>query len=208
LVSHNLKTPLANVMGQLEICKQLLSQHPEVFKTMERKYLKIERSLFQIKDQLELTIATFKKQVQLLGEQELSYVMLWEQLKQEFPDKLEVVGSPDPVSLKPNEYFSLHLAAQVLIENALHYGTGKPQVKLVADLICVYNDGDGFPEKVLVHQGRTASVSGASSGVGLFYASNLLQSIGWELVLENTSGGALACLKKQAISNKHMAKIW
>lgn len=209
LVSHNIKTPLANIQGQLEILKLYLIKGDFERKTdVLNRIQKIEDSVYIAKTQLEQTIDTYKRQMSLVTSHELSIPLLFVELQREFP-KVNFID-PQPLPLSDKEYFAVHLSLQVALDNALKYGDKErlPTVRNEEYCLYVQDFGKGFNSKILTNQGLNI-VHSSGSGIGLYFALRILKTSGWTFSLSNTHEGGLVCIYKgRKVNDAEMAKIW
>jgi len=205
IVSHNLKTPLAAIQGQIDIIrlKLDLTETNSIVSHLQH----IEHSIDATKAQLEQTIKTFKNRIEILKYPEPSMIVLMALLKEEYPDSITCYNHPPPLPLSPNEIFSINLALQVIQDNALKYGK-KPIIWEFNDYnVSIRDHGPGFPEKIILTQGNAMQQSSNTGGVGLFYAKSILKTVGWTLTLSNDEGACVE-IEKGPINDYQMAKIW
>lgn len=211
LVSHNLKTPLANIQGQVEIIRLLvrnanLIEHP-LYNPVNEKLSRIEHSVETAQIQLEKTIDSYKNQITLLANYNLSIPLLLHQLEKTYPGELVLPRTPNPLPLSSAEFFVLTLVLQVAVDNALHYGAKPVYIESDDYQICVIDSGHGFPAEMIQNNGNQIVKSSKSTGIGLFYSRSLLQTIHWGMELSNNEIGAKICISKSKITQYQMTLI-
>lgn len=71
-----------------------------------------------------------------------------------------------------------------------------PQILINKYTIVIQDSGPGFPLDVIKSIGKQIATSTKGSGMGIFLAATLLDSISWEMQISNNKSGAEVLLKR------------
>lgn len=177
LVSHNLRSPLASVLGNTQI---LAAKHPEIKNSVELE--RITSSVFTSNNIIDrLLKASFVTD-------QSDKIDLKKSIAKTYPS-VEIIGTPI-YSYTYEQSVCLHLAIEVFVDNALKYSTGKVAVDFRKDRILVQDLGPGIPEAAVENFASVKNHSvGTLHGIGVPFASRLLESIGYVIIAENTFPG-------------------
>lgn len=192
LVSHNMKTPLANALGQLEIVR-LRTRNMEGADQLTDGFNQIEQSIYSTKETLEETIQLYKEQISHTERGTLTLSDL-EQAVHRFEEDIPVTftNGSRKKSIPASTYFVLHRFLETAVDNALKYSGSVPKIILTNSKILVQDYGPGFSEAEINALGREIVKSRKGSGLGLYFTNSLLGTINWKLTVKNTpSGGCI-----------------
>lgn len=179
LVSHNLRTPMASIQGNLDI---LALKHAEIKDSVEFSRLEnaIDVSVGTLNRLLKASFLTETSE-----EKDIKSTIL-----KTYPT-VQVTGTLQG-KLSYSEQVSIQLALEVFIDNALSYGEGSVRVIIKDQTISVQDEGPGIDEKLLRSFGSLKHNSvGTLHGIGVPFASRLLSSVGYSINAQNTYPGFL-----------------
>lgn len=179
VISHNLRTPLATLAGNIELLKYKMPDNPQINK--------IEASLDEVLEQLE-TVLKAKKCFALSSSLE-PFVENWKDLFNFNAVESEFVLK-QPVELSEEKAIALFVALTLYTQNSYEYGAS--QVKVVAKQhggalrITHQDDGRGMDRKMLDAYGKPhTTTKSRGSGLGTYLAARILESVGVEWQVES-----------------------
>ena len=194
LVSHNLKTPLGNIQGQIEILRLLAARK----KVLEEEELVarldgMERSVHAAKSTLESVIDNYKALIQSLNQEKRTVKDLEVKLTEKYPG-LKWEYSEAKIALEQlsmQGFFVFMLNLEVYIDNAVRYAGGLPKICISHNRVQIIDNGPGFPQELISDIGRNIVISQKGNGLGMYLAISLLRTVYWDLKITNTSNGAI-----------------
>ncbi|MCL2414238.1 MAG: HAMP domain-containing histidine kinase [Bacteroidales bacterium] len=204
-VSHEFKTPLASIFGNLEVFL-IKDRSPEEYKELAEKLIQEVHQLEKILDAL-LIISDLRKDIAITTSTRLDE-LIWEivdQLKNYYPNSKILVN----VDISPEEMHALSIfkdktqmimALFNLIENAVKYsGDYSAEIEIFKkkDTLClsIRDNGIGIPTDQIQHVSKpfyradnTSKVQG--SGIGLSIALRILEknNIHYEILSKEGEG--------------------
>lgn len=208
-VSHELKTPVAGILGQANLLKRWGKDNPAQLEQSLDMIITEANAMNSIITNL-LQISKLEKGLVQLQKAEVSLWSLFERLKQEFlginPDI--IITFDEDIALSINtDVELLHQVMVALISNSIKYGaktitlSAKEQDGQLA--ILTEDDGPGFGEEVLPHvferfyRGDAAHTRGAGgAGLGLSISKSIIGALGGNISADNSkkTGGAVVTI--------------
>ena len=177
LMSHNLRTPLANIKGNIDILSHR-DRKIAGYKEIERIHTSLDVSV-GILDRL-LKASFVNDQSSMLD--------LNASIAHSYPS-IKVNGKPAQ-GLTYEQKVSVHLALEVFIDNALKYTEGKVVVTFQENAISIQDEGPGLPNEQLENFASVKAHSvGTLHGIGIPFAARLMDSIGMSINAANTNPG-------------------
>ena len=177
LVNHNLRTPLANIKGNIDILmykEQKLAKYKEISRVNSAVNISIN-----ILDRL--LKASFVNE-------RTSQLNIQDSINVSYPSVL--VNGKVSKLYTYEQNVSIHLALEVFIDNALKYTDGKVIVSFDKDRIIIQDEGPGLSEEAISDFASVKSHSvGSLHGIGIPFAARLLDSIGMSIYAANTNPG-------------------
>lgn len=177
LVSHNLRSPLASILGNTQI---LQAKHPSIKEDKELKRIitSVDTANGIIDRLLKASFVT----------DQAERIALKKSILKAYPT---VVISGEPTgSFTYEQSVCIHLAMEVFLDNALKYTSGKVTVTFNKRTIVIQDLGPGLPNDAIENFASVKNHSvGTLHGIGVPFASRLLQSIGYQVKAENTYPG-------------------
>lgn len=195
LVSHNLKTPLANIQGQVDVIRLILERKGALTtEELTAKLDQIELSLTASKSTLEATIQNYKSLITTLNQSERTLGYLMEELAVKYEGLEYSFDSQDlrSVPLSTQGFFVFNLNLEVYIDNAIKYAGHMPEIRVLNRRIQIVDKGPGFSDELINKLGGSVVASrGGGNGLGMFLAISLLRSVEWDLSIQNTHPGCV-----------------
>ena len=177
LMSHNLRTPLANIKGNIDILSHR-DRKIAGYKEIERIHTSLDVSV-GILDRL-LKASFVNDQSSMLD--------LNASITQSYPS-IRVKGKASQ-DLTYEQSVCLHLAIEVFVDNALKYSSGKVTIAFNRKVIVIQDLGPGLPNDAIENFASIKNHSvGTLHGIGVPFASRLLESIDYVVKAENTFPG-------------------
>lgn len=177
LVSHNLRSPLASILGNTQI---LAAKHPRIKNSVELE--RITSSVYASNNIIErLLKASFVSD-------QSEEIDLKKSIAKTYPS-VETLGTPLS-SYTYEQSVCLHLAIEVFVDNALKYSSGKVTIAFNRKVIVIQDLGPGLPNDAIENFASIKNHSvGTLHGIGVPFASRLLESIDYVVKAENTFPG-------------------
>jgi len=193
LASHELRTPIAVILGALDVLAQRDTLSAEDYRTVQRIVRASREMSANIDTVLKLTRRT-------PGADEREHVILQDVLREVVEDLERAVGGAsriqvrimDPLSLMSDRLL-VKMLLRNLLQNALQHTNGAVAVAIRHEVIEIADQGDGLPDsqkKLLRDELGDASALLALSGLGLFIVTLICERLGWRLeVLQSSPSG-------------------
>ena len=178
LVSHNLRSPLATILGNAQL---LETKYPSIYqsKELERIQNSVMTSNLIIDRLLKASFVTDR----------LSTLTLEESLANSYPE-LVISGTLDELSYEHN--VSIHLSLEVFLDNAFRYSPERVDITMKGTRIEIRDYGKGLTQEQLESFGRLkGNTLGTLHGIGIPFALRILESIGYSVRAESCSPGLL-----------------
>jgi signal transduction histidine kinase len=177
LMSHNLKSPLAAISGNVEL---IMLKNSSIYDIPELK--RIQES---VKASNEIIHRLLKAS---LVTDAISGMGLKSSLKQSYP-RLIVKGAMD-LDIDYQHSVSIHLALEVFLDNAFRYSPDRVHLIMKGESLIVRDFGPGLTDDQLENFGTISRGSKTSlHGIGIPFALRILDSIGYTAIPKNLGNG-------------------
>jgi len=177
LVSHNLRSPLASIRGNLEILSFKVDKVKGT-QEFERMDSALDVSVSILDRLLKATFITDQSPA----------MSLEESLTKSYP-QVRVLGDSH-IETTYEQKVSIQLALEVFLDNAIQYTDGDVKVVFDQNSIVVQDEGPGIPDDLL---SEFAAIKGHSvgtlHGIGVPFAVRILDSIQYRVEAVNTYPG-------------------
>lgn len=170
IIAHNLRTPLANIITQLEIA--------ELVGVDQDRLATVKQSAAHTLEQVNLIV--FARKCFELNPKICDFLYAW---SAQFNDhRIDISCKDIPWEMTENQATSLHVALTIFTSNSFEHGADsvKISVEAAATLKVVHRDnGEGMKPEVVEKFGSPLNSSKKGhSGIGVYYATRLLETAG------------------------------
>lgn len=191
MISHNIKNPLAVIVSRLELA-QLKSKLKGTVELSSMEVQELRAKADEINTLLMQFLALHKDNSKKLDNGPITLKELVTELCQ--VHQCELTELSDEISrtqLDEVSLFALRQALEVLIDNAKKYAGHVPELTLSERGVRVRDYGPGLTDEQAAVYGKqfVESRSLSGSGIGLFFAAQLLQKAGWNMRLLDHNNG-------------------
>lgn len=177
VISHNLRTPMATLAGNIELLKYKHPDSPQIDK--------IEQSLDEVLEQID-TVLKAKKCFTMNNSLD-AFIENWKDLFN-FDAVESEFELATPYELSEETAIAIFVALTLYTQNSYEYGASNVKVMAKHDgsqLILTHQDnGQGMSRKMLEAYGKPHTTSKSrGSGLGTYLASRILESVGmgWQV---------------------------
>ncbi len=203
-VSHELKTPVAGILGQAKLLKRWGKEDPKQLETSLNMIITEANSMNAIITNL-LQISKLEAGYEKPLSEPLYIQTMFLRLKNEFETispNVHIDFSSDDDVLFNTDIELLHQVLTALISNSIKFSKDQCHIALKAEtqsnLMCIYeiDDGPGFTDEVLPHiferfyrgdPAHSRAVGGA--GLGLSISSSIVKALGGTITANNREDG-------------------
>jgi two-component system sensor histidine kinase KdpD len=224
-VSHDLKTPLATIIGSLEIYRKMYDKlSPEkrgslIQASLSEAY-RLDNFITNILDMTRLEAGTVRASPEACDMQQIIKDTITRLGPKGLAATVEITVTPPPVALVTDPML-LGRALGLVIENSLRHGSGgkEPVIEITAapeaDMYAVHvrDHGAGIPDNRLEDifakytRYNNSDYQNAGTGLGLAITRELMTTISGNISAQNhPSGGALFALKFPQLAIKKGAE--
>lgn len=191
MISHNIKNPLAVIVSRLELA-QLKSKLKGTVELSSMEVQELRAKADEINTLLMQFLALHKDNSKKLEKGPITLRELVVELAN--TNNCRLVELSDKVSsaqLDEVSLFALRQALEVLIDNAKKYAGHVPEITLSERGVRVRDYGPGLTDEQAAVYGKqfVESRSLSGSGIGLFFAAQLLKKSGWNMRLIDHNNG-------------------
>lgn len=190
LLSHNIRTPIASLGNRIDIIKMKRNSGIEI---SEDDVLGLTEDRDRVNSIVHGLLS--KSSRNAISAKSTDYISVYHAI-QEFEERaaISILDGID-FNLTANEKTALDLALESLVSNAEKYGASKIQITLEKRdqeaVVSVIDDGDGMDALSKERYGtpfNTSKSKNGGSGLGVYFALQLIKDAGWDWSLESELG--------------------
>ena len=190
LLSHNIRTPIASLGNRIDIIKMKRNSGIEI---SEDDVLGLTEDRDRVNSIVHGLLS--KSSRNAISAESTDYLSVHHAIL-EFGERA-ALSIPDGIdfNLTANEKTALDLALESLVSNAEKYGASKIQITLEKRdqeaVVSVIDDGDGMDALSIERYGtpfNTSKSKNGGSGLGVYFALQLIKDAGWDWSLESELG--------------------
>jgi K+-sensing histidine kinase KdpD len=191
-LSHNLRTPLAGVLTNMEILSTKLKEEPNARRIIQR----IVESGLKLKNMVTSVVEASNKN--LITSEGKTIYQVTDSVVSKRNENIHFSSlNNEAVLIKGPEIVSLALALDVIIGNALRYGAPPIKIRVENNILYISDQGKGL-EAGLIEELIAESENNNATGYGnsLKFVFTLLRESGWHISIDTEAQGASFIIRR------------
>jgi signal transduction histidine kinase len=202
LASHELRTPIAVILGALDVIEQRGQLSGDDRKTLQR----VQRAAAEMGANTDVLLKLARRKERV---EQTAMISLPDMTRELLEDLAIPAGTPSRVQLDVMttapivaDPVLVKMLLRNLIQNALQHTVGTIRIRLEAGWVEITDQGAGLPaayQRILLNGTVPTAEMAALSGLGLFIVTLICERLGWRLDIPRSSAqGSTLCLRFSA----------
>ncbi|MCI5773068.1 MAG: HAMP domain-containing histidine kinase [Erysipelotrichaceae bacterium] len=193
-ISHNLKSPLSNILLIVELLKDSEIPENQIYDYYDKIFITSNKMLFDIQRLINLNKLNYLNSIKKVTDQEIDMVEIVNSCLFTFKETLQIKNIKIKTTLYPAQFCGTYEHWEDLVlnllDNSTKYARSKIEVTLNKTSLTIYNDGDQIDNINDIFDAYVKGKKGGT-GLGLSIVKSIASLYGYGVIAKNVRDGVV-----------------